>query len=51
MGCNIKWVAKRSIKIVGVGQINETTYSVMFDRIEAGTYLSCSSCYRRKFKD
>tara|TARA_B110000116_G_scaffold261244_1_gene265205 strand:- start:907 stop:1890 length:984 start_codon:yes stop_codon:yes gene_type:complete len=39
MGCNIKWVAKRSIRIVGVGQINETTYSVMFDRIEAGTYL------------
>jgi UDP-N-acetylglucosamine 1-carboxyvinyltransferase len=39
IGCNIKWVAKRSLKIVGVSQINETTYSVMFDRIEAGTYL------------
>ena len=39
MGCNIKWVTKRSIKIIGVSQINETNYSVMFDRIEAGTYL------------
>jgi len=39
MGCNLKWVAKRSLKIVGVNQINETSYSVMFDRIEAGTYL------------
>jgi UDP-N-acetylglucosamine 1-carboxyvinyltransferase len=39
IGCNIKWVAKRSIKIVGVSEIKETTYPVMFDRIEAGTYL------------
>jgi UDP-N-acetylglucosamine 1-carboxyvinyltransferase len=39
MGCNIKWFGKRSIKIEGVSQINETIYSVMFDRIETGTYL------------
>ena len=39
IGCNIKWISKRSIRIVGVNQINEATYSVMFDRIEAGTYL------------
>ena len=39
MGCNIKWVGKRSVKIIGVKKINETRYSVMFDRIEAGTYL------------
>ena len=38
-GCNIKWISKRSIKIVGVNEINEATYSVMFDRIETGTYL------------
>jgi len=38
-GCNIKWIAKRSIKIIGVKKINETTYPIMFDRIEAGTYL------------
>ncbi len=39
LGCDIKWIAKRSLKIKGVSQINETNYSVMFDRIEAGTYL------------
>ena len=39
IGCNIKWISKRSIRIVGVNEINEATYSVMFDRIEAGTYL------------
>ena len=39
LGCNIKWVGKRSIKIIGVNEIKQTTYSVMFDRIEAGTYL------------
>ena len=39
MGCNIKWVGKRSIKIEGVTEVKEITYSVMFDRIEAGTYL------------
>ena len=39
IGCNVKWISKRSIRIVGVNEINEATYSVMFDRIEAGTYL------------
>jgi len=39
MGCNIKWTSKRSIKIVGVTEVKEITYTVMFDRIEAGTYL------------
>src|SRR5210317_2191515 len=39
MGCNIKWISKRIIKIIGVSEIKEISYSVMFDRIEAGTYL------------
>ena len=39
MGCNIKWIDKRSVKIEGVTEVKETIYSVMFDRIEAGTYL------------
>ena len=38
-GCNLKWISKRSIKIRGVESIKDTNYSVMFDRIEAGTYL------------
>ena len=39
MGCKIKWTAKRTIKIIGTSNVKETIYSVMFDRIEAGTYL------------
>ena len=39
MGCNIKWTAKRTIKINGVKNLNEIKYEVMPDRIEAGTYL------------
>ncbi len=39
LGCNIKWIGKRSIKIIGVKQLKQTSYSIMFDRIEAGTYL------------
>ena len=39
MGCNIKWTGKRSVKIEGVTKVKDITYRVMFDRIEAGTYL------------
>ena len=39
MGCNLKWISKRAIKIEGVSKFNEITYSIMFDRIETGTYL------------
>jgi UDP-N-acetylglucosamine 1-carboxyvinyltransferase len=39
LGCNIKWIAKRTIRIKGVKNLNETKYQVMPDRIEAGTYL------------
>ena len=39
MGCNIKWTGKRSVKIEGVSEVKDITYQVMFDRIEAGTYL------------
>ena len=39
MGCKIKWISKRTIKIIGVGETKQISYSVMFDRIEAGTYL------------
>ncbi len=39
MGCKINWLSKRTIKIVGVNKIKDVTHSIMFDRIEAGTYL------------
>ena len=39
IGCKIKWLDKRSLKIIGVNRLREIIYEVMFDRIEAGTYL------------
>ncbi len=39
IGCKINWISKRTIKIIGVNKIKEITYSVMFDRIELGTYM------------
>jgi UDP-N-acetylglucosamine 1-carboxyvinyltransferase len=39
VGCDIKWTSKRKIKISGVSKIKDTSYAIMFDRIEAGTYL------------
>ena len=39
MGCKIRWLSKRKVKIIGVDNLKNTEHSVMFDRIEAGTYL------------
>tara|TARA_Y100001958_G_C21194379_1_gene522011 strand:+ start:174 stop:1433 length:1260 start_codon:yes stop_codon:yes gene_type:complete len=39
LGCKIKWISKRTIEIIGVNKLKEISYSVMFDRIEVGTYL------------
>ena len=39
MGCKISFPLKRKIEIVGVSNVQDISYSVMFDRIEAGTYL------------
>ena len=38
-GCKIIWLSKRSIKIYGVNNLKEIKYKIMFDRIEAGTYM------------
>jgi UDP-N-acetylglucosamine 1-carboxyvinyltransferase len=39
LGCDIRWSAKRTIKIEGINNLSEIKYEVMPDRIEAGTYL------------
>ena len=37
-GANIKWVGKRMCQIIGVNSLKETSYTVMGDRIETGTF-------------
>ena len=42
MGCKIKFSGKRVIKITGNKKLQNIKYKVMFDRIEAGTYMIAS---------
>ena len=39
LGCKINQVGKRSINIEGVKKLKPATHKVIFDRIEAGTYI------------
>jgi len=39
LGCRINKVGKRSIDVFGVKKLKPTTHTVIFDRIEAGTYI------------
>ena len=50
IGCKINWISKRTIKIFGVNRIKEITYSVMFDRIEAGTYMVAAAITKGNLK-
>jgi len=43
LGSNIRWVGKRSINIIGVKKLRTTKHKVIFDRIEAGTYIIASA--------
>ena len=43
MGCNIKWTGKRTITVIGVKKLKKLKYKIMFDRIEAGTYMIASA--------
>ena len=44
-GAKIKWYG-RTCKIIGVNSLNQTKYSVMSDRIEAGTF--CVAAHLQK---
>ena len=39
LGCKIKWVGKRKVQIDGVKNLKDINYNIMFDRIEAVTYM------------
>ena len=50
LGCNLKWLSNRTIRIKGVKNTHEIKYSVMFDRIEAGTYLVAAAATERNLR-
>ena len=51
MGCKIKWIGKRTVKIKGVKKLKEINYKIMFDRIEAGTYMIASALTGGEFEN
>jgi len=50
IGAQIKWIGKRQIKIIGVKNLKESNYKIMFDRIEAGTMLVAAAINQNNLK-
>ena len=50
LGCKIKRVGKRGINILGVEELKSIVHEVIFDRIEAGTYIIAAALTKGKLK-
>ena len=50
MGVKIKWIGTRKIKIIGNQNLKSTNHKVMFDRIEAGTFIIAGALSGKKLK-
>ena len=50
LGSKIDWVGKRSINVTGVKELKSTTHKVIFDRIEAGTYIIAAALTNGRLK-
>ena len=46
IGSKIRWINKRKIEIKGVKKLINANYSIMFDRIEAGTFMIAAAATR-----
>ena len=42
MGCNIFWKTERCVEVVGITKPKPVKHKILFDRIEAGTYIIAS---------
>ena len=50
MGIKIKWIGNRKAKIFGNQNLKPTSHHVMFDRIEAGTFIIAGALAGKKLK-
>ena len=50
LGCKISRVGKRSLDIEGVANLKSISHKVIFDRIEAGTYIVAAALTNGKIK-
>ncbi len=49
-GCKITKTGKRGIDVIGIEKLKSTTHRVIFDRIEAGTYIIASALTNGRLK-
>ncbi len=49
-GAKIKWIGRRTVRIIGVKSLEKTSYSVMGDRIEAGTFCVAATLSKGNLK-
>ena len=50
IGCKIKWKGKRNIEVEGINDFKQTNHKVIFDRIEAGTYIIAAAITNSRLK-
>ena len=50
LGCKINWFGKRSIDVIGIKKLKSATHRIIFDRIEAGTYIIASALTNGRLK-
>ncbi len=50
MGVKIQWTSKRKIKILGNQNLKSISHNVMFDRIEAGTFVIAGALAGKRLK-
>tara|TARA_Y100000590_G_C15673986_1_gene997291 strand:- start:663 stop:1922 length:1260 start_codon:yes stop_codon:yes gene_type:complete len=50
LGCKIKWIRNRDLEINGIQKLKSTVHKVIFDRIEAGTYIIAAALTNGKLK-
>ena len=48
IGCDIKFIGKRKILIIGISEFKSATHEIIFDRIELGTYLIAGALIGKK---
>ena len=48
LGCDINFVSKRKIEIIGTKEFKAVSHDVIFDRIELGTYLIAAALVGKK---
>ena len=50
LGCKISRIGKRSINVLGIKKLKSIVHKVIFDRIEAGTYIIAAALTKGRLK-